>query len=354
MIKRTSFLTVTNRVASRSLLATLIVTSLAGQAVAQSPQPAVNLRSSANFVVLGASLISNIPTSSVTGDVGLSPATGGNITGFGPLEVVGVVYAVDASGPAGSVPDATRLTAAKGDLTTAYNDAVGRTPVPSGPFLNPDNGTGNIGGQTLVPGLYKFTSSLAITGSNLTLAGGANDVWIFQIASNLNVGNGIQVILSGGARAANIFWQVGTSAILGTTSAFKGTILADQSVSMNSGASLEGRALARIAAVTLSANTITHPGAATTNIAAHSAKGRTFLRHDANGNLVFTVLTSGFTTVTLYDQHGRVVGVPFKGMAIAGQRYTSTMNTKSPSRGIYFVKLENNGSISLQKTILNR
>ncbi|MFH0920223.1 MAG: ice-binding family protein [Fibrobacterota bacterium] len=221
------------------------------------PLAPVTLRSTANYAVLAGSLVSNVPTSAVTGDIGLSPAAGSNITGFGLLEVTGTIYTVDAAGPAGSVTAATELTAAKGDLTLAYNDAAGRTPIPTGPNLDP--GSGNIGGLTLAAGLYKFTSNALITGSDLTLTGSATDVWIFQIASSLTVGDDIEVVLAGEAKASNIFWQVGTSAALGTTSIFKGTILADQSISMNTGATLDGRALARIAAVTLASNTITCP-----------------------------------------------------------------------------------------------
>ena len=210
-------------------------------AVSQTQTP-VNLGSTANFAVLAGSLVSNIPTSAVTGDIGLSPAAGSGITGFGVAEVTGKIYTVDATGPVGSTIAAALLTAAKGDLTIAYNNAAGRTPIPTGTFLNP--GSGNIGGLSLVPGLYKFTSGASITGSDVTLTGSATDVWIFQIAAALNVGTGIKVILAGGAKAANIFWQVGTSATLGTTSVFKGTIMADQSISLGTGASLEGRALA--------------------------------------------------------------------------------------------------------------
>lgn len=238
------------------------------------PQPRVNLGSTAKFAVLSGSLISNVPGSAITGDVGLSPSAGSKITGFGANEITGTVYTVDQTGPAGSVPAASDLTTAKGDLTIAYNDAAGRTPVPSGPFLNP--GAGDIGGLTLVPGLYKFTSTLAITGSDVTLTGGANDVWIFQIASDLNLGNGIKVILAGGAKAANIFWQVGTSATLGTTSVCKGTILADQSISLKTGATLDGRALASTAAVTLASSTVTRP-----------ADSSTALRRPASGWIPF-------------------------------------------------------------------
>jgi hypothetical protein len=158
--------------------------------------------------------------------------------------VHGTIYAVDATGTQAPnvVIDPARLTTAKGDLTIAYNDAAGRTPVPTGDFLNPNSG--NIGGLNLVPGLYKFDTTALITGSDVTLTGGPDDVWIFQIGTDLQVGSGIAVILAGGAQARNIFWQVGTSATLDTGSAFKGTILADQSITMNTTSTLEGRALA--------------------------------------------------------------------------------------------------------------
>jgi len=232
-----------------------LVTALAAYSVAVSqPQLPVTLGAADGFAVLAGSLISSVPTSNITGDVGLSPASGSNITGLTSPEVTGTIYTVDAFGPAGSVPDPILLTAAKGDLTIAYNDAAGRTPVPTGNFLNP--GGGNLGGLTLVPGLYKFTSAALITGSDVTLTGGATDVWIFQIAQTLTVGDDIEVILSGGALASNIFWQVGTSATLGTTSVFKGTIMADQSISLNNLATVEGRTLAFTGAVTLVSNTI--------------------------------------------------------------------------------------------------
>jgi len=179
------------------LYAGLLVALMIPAAVMSQSLTPVNLGSTTNFAILAGSLVSNIPTSAVTGDIGLSPAAGSKITGFGLLEVTGKIFTVDSTGPAGSVANAIKLSTAQGDLTIAYNDAAGRTPVPTGTFLNP--GSGNIGGLTLVPGLYKFTSGLSVTGSDVTLTGSATDVWIFQIASNLTVGNGIKVILAGGA-----------------------------------------------------------------------------------------------------------------------------------------------------------
>jgi hypothetical protein len=204
------------------------------------PAPVV-LGSSSTFTVLAGSTITNTGATMVNGDLGLNPGTA--VTGFPPGILKGTKHVSD--------PIAAQ---AKLDLTTAYNNAAGRT-------LAPVTLAGNIGGRTLAPGLYKSTSSLAISSGDLTLdaQGDANAVFIFQIASTLTTTSGRKVILSGGAQARNIFWQVGTSATLGTTSVFKGTIMADQAITMTTGATLEGRALARIGAVTLDSNTITTP-----------------------------------------------------------------------------------------------
>ena len=283
---------------------------LPAAASAAAPQEKVDLGSAGRYVVLAGSLISNIPGSAITGDIGLSPAAGSFITGFGENEITGTVFTTDATGPAGSVPAASDLTAAKGSVTVAYNDMAGRSPVPSGTFLNP--GSGNIGGATLESGLYKFTGGASITGSDLTLMGGADEIWIFQIASDLVVGNGIKVILAGGARAENVFWQVGTSATLGTTSVFKGTIVADQSISMNTGASLEGRALARIAAVTLASNAITRPAASPASLkgslrGGSAAKGNDKGGSGGKGYIRFRAPADG-GAAKLLDSRGREVG----------------------------------------------
>lgn len=294
-----------------SLLGAMVTLAWIAPAAAVLPSQApINLGSTAKFAVLAGSLVSNIPSSAITGDIGLSPAAGSKITGFGSTEVTGTIFTADATGPAGSVTAASELTTAKGDLTIAYNDAAGRTPIPAGAYLNP--GAGNLGGMTLTAGLYKFTGGLSITGSDLTLTGNATDVWIFQIASNLTVGNGIKVILAGDAKAANIFWQVGTSATLGTTSAFKGTIMADQSISLNTGASLDGRALASIAAVTLASNTITRPATTTaiwngTEPRAHTLRQNRLYRFDPTMATAIAFPSGSGPTVKLMNMLGREI-----------------------------------------------
>ncbi len=199
------------------------------------------LASASSFVVLAGSTVTNTGPSALVGDLGVSPGTA--VTGFPPGVYSG-------AGHAGDVTSA----AAMADLTVAYNDAAGRT-------LAPVTVAGNLGGLTLPPGLYKSTSSLAISSGNLTLdAGGdANAVFIFQIASTLTTSSGRSVTLAGSAKAANVYWQVGSSATFGTTSVFKGTVMANQSITLNTGASLNGRALARIGAVTLATNAIVFP-----------------------------------------------------------------------------------------------
>lgn len=194
-----------------------------------------------SFAILGGSTVTNTGLSIINGDLGVSPGTA--VTGIPPGNINGMQHAGD-----------TAAAQAILDLTEAYNDAAGRSTAPI-------TVAGNIGGQTLVPGLYKSTSSLEITSGDLTLdaQGDANGVFIFQIASTLTTTTGRQVVLSGGAKAANIYWQVGSSATLGSNSIFKGNILADQSITLTTGAVLDGRALTRIGGVTLDSNTVTTP-----------------------------------------------------------------------------------------------
>ena len=211
----------------------------------------VTLGMTNGFAILSYAGITNTGPTIINGNVGVSPLAASYMTGFGTPNVVGTIYGVDATGPEGSVPFPSMLTVAMGDLTIAFNDAAGRT-------VDPIGVAGNLGGRTLYSGLYKSTGSLEITAGDLTLdaQGDINAVWIFQIASGFNMTSGRQIFLSGGAKASSIFWQVGSAATFGTTCVMKGTIMAYTTITFATGASLEGRALARTASVTLQSNVI--------------------------------------------------------------------------------------------------
>ncbi|NMM11283.1 MAG: DUF3494 domain-containing protein [Polaromonas sp.] len=232
-------------------------TADASLALAKGPAPVV-LGTAGDFVILAKSGVSTTGTTAVTGNIGLSPAAETFLTGFSLTRdpsnqwstsslVTGRLYAADLTPPTPS-----NLTTAVSNMETAYTDAAGRS-LPDATEL----GAGNISGMTLVPGLYKWGTGVLMA-SNITLSGGANDVWIFQIAQDLTVGNGVMVTLSGGAQAKNIFWQVAGQATLGTTADFKGTILSKTLIALQTGAVMNGRALAQTA-VTLDANAVTKP-----------------------------------------------------------------------------------------------
>ena len=210
-----------------------------GIPVQSTPQSTVELGAAANFAVLAGSAITSTGATNITGDLGLSPGT--SIGGFPPGILVGT-----------QLINTIQSSQAKLDLTAAYNDIAGRTSTDIVTL------SGNIGGLTLTPGLYKTTSTLALSSGDLTFdaKGNANAVFIIQIASALTVTSGRQVILKGSASASNIFWQVGSSATFGTTSVFKGTIIAMQSITFETGASLNGRALARSGGIVMAGNVI--------------------------------------------------------------------------------------------------
>jgi hypothetical protein len=217
---------------------------IAAQPAAAQTAP-VGLGTAASFAVLAGTTVTNTGPSVISGDLGVSPGTA--VTGFPPGSVSnGTIHTAD--GVAGD---------AQSDLTTAYNDAAGRSPTASVPAF--------IGaGQTLAPGVYKASSSLDVGGSLTLDAGGDPDaVFIFQAPSTLITDSASSVILTDGAQACNVFWQVGSSATLGTNSAFTGSILALTSISVDTGDTIAGRVLARNGAVTLDDDTITSSSCAT-------------------------------------------------------------------------------------------
>jgi len=218
----------------------------------------VELGNAGNFAILTKSGISTTGVTKIVGDIGVSPIAATAITGFGLVLsptgtfaatslVTGKVYAANYA-----VPTPAYMTKSIGDMQTAYTNAAGRT---KPDYIN--RGAGNIGGLTLKPGLYKWGTGVTIP-TDVTLSGSSTDVWIFQIAGTLGISSGKKVILTGGAQASNVYWVVAGKTTLGTTSVFNGNILDKTAIVLQTGAKLNGRALAQTA-VTLDANTVTKP-----------------------------------------------------------------------------------------------
>ena len=211
----------------------------------------VDLGVSGEYVILSKTGVTNVFRSAITGNVGASPISGSAIL-LACDEVTGTINTVDAAGPACKITDATKLTTAVSNMQTAYTNLETR--------INPNYlnvGAGTIGGRTFPRGLYKWSSSVTIP-TNITISGGPDDIWIFQVAGTLNVGSGVKVILSGGAQAKNIFWQVSDVVTLNTTSNFEGSILGASSINLKTGASINGLLLAQTA-VSLQMNTVKRP-----------------------------------------------------------------------------------------------
>ncbi|MFJ2161397.1 ice-binding family protein [Streptomyces sp. NPDC087856] len=228
-------------------LAALTAVVIAAVVLAMTPTRAsavatpVPLGTATSFAVLAGSQVTNTGPSSITGDLGVSPGTA--ISGFPPGTVIGAQHSADAV-----------ALQAKSDLVTGYNNAAGQAPDVTYPTA-PD--PVELGGRTLDPGVYKAPISAGITGTlTLDAHGDPNAVWVFQIGSTLTTASGSNVSLVNGASPCNVYWQIGSSATLGTNSTFVGTIMAQESITVTTGTTIAGRALARTGAVTLDNNTI--------------------------------------------------------------------------------------------------
>jgi hypothetical protein len=271
---------------------------------------AVPLGTAASFAVLAGSTVTNTGATTVTGDLGVSPGTA--VTGA--PQVIGTIHAGDSV-----------AAQAQADLTTAYNNAAGQTPATAI--------VGDLGGQTLVPGVYNAPSSAGLTGSlTLDAAGDPAAVWIFQVGSTLTTASASSVVLANGAQACNVFWQVGSSATLGTNSTFVGSILAQESVTVTTGAVIAGRALARTGAVTMDTNTITRPTCAATTTAGTTGGSTTggtttvgVLGEVVAGTTTGGTTTGGTTTVGVLG--GVVAGATTTGGTTTGGTTTGSTNT---------------------------
>lgn len=228
-----------------------------GTTTSAGPAP-VLLGTAGNFVILAKTAVSTVPNSVITGDVGVSPAATTYLTGFSltmvgttaatSTQVTGSLYGADMTPPTDS-----NLTTAVLNMEAAYTDAATRPAPPD--FLN--LGAGEIGGQTLAPGLYTWTTGVTIS-TDVTISGGPNDVWIFQIPGNLTMSAAKNVILGGNAKAKNIFWQVAGFVDIGTTAHFEGILLSQTAITLKTGATMNGRALAQ-SAVALDQSTVVTP-----------------------------------------------------------------------------------------------
>ena len=218
---------------------------------------AVNLSTAGDYVMLAMTGISTVPTSNITGDLGLSPAAASYITGFSLTadatnvfatspQVTGKVYASDYTAPTPS-----DLTTAVSNMQLAFTDAAGRAPNVT------ELGAGNIGGMTLTRGVYSWSTGLLIP-TDVTLTGSATDTWIFQIAQNLTVSSATNIKLAGGALAKNIVWEVAGAVDIGTTAHFEGVVMAMTSITLETGASLGGRLLAQ-SAISIDDATVVSP-----------------------------------------------------------------------------------------------
>lgn len=318
----------------------------------------VNLGTAGDFAILAKTGVSTTGVTSITGDIGLSPAAATFITGFGLIMdasgtfstsslVTGKVYAADYTPPTPA-----KMTTAVSDMETAYTDAAGRT-LPDYTELY----AGDVTGKTLTRGLYKWGTGVLISAGGVTISGAETDVWIFQIAQNLTVANGAIITLSGGAQASNIFWQVAGQATLGTTAAMKGIILCQTLIEMQTGATLNGRALAQ-SAVTLDASTVTRP-VLTTVENGLAPTGFTLAQNYPNPfnpstMIEYSLEKPGMVSLKVYNLLGHEIATLVNGRQEAGS-YTVPFNTNKGtlnlSSGVYFYRLDV-GSFGLMKKLI--
>lgn len=339
----------------------ILLTALMVPATMISQSPAVvNLGTAGDFAVIAKTGISTTGTTSITGDIGLSPAAATLITGFGLIMhssgtyatsslLVGKAYASDYT-----TPTPTKMTTAIGDMETAYTDAAGRVS-PNFTELY----AGDVTGETLVPGLYKWGTGVLISAGGVTISGTASDVWIFQVAQDLTVANGAIITLSGGALASNIFWQVAGQVTLGTTVQMKGIILCQTQIAMSTGATLDGRALAQTA-VTTDGNTIVEPTTITSVEDPVLPEGFALSQNFPNPFNPSTTITyrlekTAQVSLKIFNMLGVEVATLVNGRQEAGEHtvtFNTGLTTLNLASGAYLYRLEAGPFVSVRKLIL--
>ncbi len=317
-------------------------------AVSQTSPATVNLGTSGSFVVLAKSGISNTGTTSIIGDIGVSPNNASSITGFGLIAdasgqfatssiITGRVYASNYAPPTPA-----KMTAAVSDMQTAYTDAAGRAPNFTELY------TGNLTGKTLTTGVYKWSTGVLISAGGLTISGSATDIWIFEIAQDLTVANGATITLSGGAKSSNIFWQVAGQTNLGTTSSFKGIILCQTMINILTGAAFDGRALAQTA-VTLDGNSINNNSTLgladldlENGISMYPNPAQNYVTIKNSNNIKLNVLI-------IYDVYGRLINT----IELRDMQQEKTIDVSNLPSGIYMLQIQGEGARTTKRWIKN-
>ena len=346
-IKPANMVTTPSWTSSLLGLAAAVALVLPATASAQIGPARVNLGTAENYAVLAKTGISSVPPSAITGDLGVSPIATTAITGFSLIantgyatspQVTGRVYAADMADPTPS-----NLTTAVSNMETAFIDAAGR-PNPNFSELY----DGNVGGRTLTPGLYKWSSTVSAP-TSFQIAGGPNDIWIFQIAGNLSISSDVRATLIGGAQSRNIFWQVSGSVNAGTGSHLEGVVLAMTAITMQTGASLNGRALSQTA-VTFDQNTVTQPAISTGASDDGGLSGGVALTGNSpnpfgsSTRIGFTLPASSPVHLAVHDMLGREVAVLASGSRAAGP-HEVTWDAHTASNGVYVYRLSADGQV---------
>ncbi len=327
--------------------------------MSQSTQAPVNLGTAGNFVMLSKTGISTTGNTNITGDCGVSPVAATYITGFGLIMdasntfstsslVTGKVYAANYTSPT-----PTKMTTAVSDMETAYNDAANRT-LPD----YTERFSGDVTGQTLTHGLYKWSTGVLVSADGVTISGSASDVWIFQIAQNLELANGAIITLSGGAQASNIFWQVAGQVTLGTTASMKGIILCQTQIVMSTSSTLNGRALAQTA-ITLDASTVTSQTVTTVENGLVPQKFTLSQNYpnpfNPSTRIQYSLEKAVQVSLKVYNVLGLEVATLVNNYQKAGS-YTVLFGfnkeTLNLSSGVYFFRLEAGSFVSTKKLIL--
>lgn len=326
----------------------LIALLIPATTVAQTSPAPVNLGTSGSFVILAKTGISNTGTTSIVGDIGVSPNNATSITGFGLIAdasgtfatsslITGKVYAANYA-----TPTPAKMTTAVSDMQAAYTDAAGRAPNFTELY------TGNLTGQTLTTGVYKWSTGVLVSAGGFTISGSPTDVFIFEIAQNVTVANGATITLSGGAKSSNIFWQVAGQVSLGTTSSFKGIILCQTMINIQTGAAFDGRALAQ-SAVTLDGNSINNT--TTLGIANLSLEnGIAMYPNPAQNNI--TIKNSNniqLDQLAIYDVYGKLINT----INLSDMQQEKIINVSNLASGLYMIQIQSDGARITKRLIKN-